>query len=480
VLNPTLRLLALAISPVSARTEPRRMEAEEAAVARVLRVVDEVVHAKARLRAERHPRVVAEGEHGLGGARRFPPGRRDTRCRRRPGGGAGRRRRRRRCRPCALTTLALALHGVGPRVCWICGRLRAAVARAQAGVEVGAADADGGRLGLDARGVGGALGDQAGDGAEAAAHHLHQHAVAVRGFRFELVLLQHELGVRPDRHAGAVGQPDDRGAAVGGGQAVAFLQGQAAAQRAGGFAGALGEADAAGELDFTGRLREDGTRQEDGGSQRCKPLECEFSGAHVVPPATGGGAGILDFALIPGRDGTDPMEGSCTHIVRDLHATAFQGDRGASAISSCSTAASLSSTACKRTGSAGRWGWAHTAPGKVAVPGEAADHVPVQVRHRIAQRSQVDLVRLQVAQQGLLHADQHVHALGPLGGRQVGELPDVRLPHQPVEGREAGLLRMDDAPARRLHHHPAAGRVAEGAAGHTSTRSMPPSFAAFT
>ena len=82
---------------------------------------------------------------------------------------------------------------------------------------------------------------------------------------------------------------------------------------------------------------------------------------------------------------------------------------------------------------------------EVAVPGEAGDHVPVQVGHHVPEGSEVHLVGLQVPDQHLLQRDQRLGAQDPLVRRQLGELAHVPSPDEPVERREAALVRA---------HHP--------------------------
>src|SRR5436305_1439002 len=66
-----------------------------------------------------------------------------------------------------LDQLGGGLDRIRPRLLGHLRRLAAAIALAQAGVEISAPDADRGRAGLDPGRIGRALGDQAGDGAKA-------------------------------------------------------------------------------------------------------------------------------------------------------------------------------------------------------------------------------------------------------------------------------------------------------------------------
>ncbi len=117
--------------------------------------------------------------------------------------------------------------------------------------------------------------------------------------------------------------------------------------------------------------------------------------------------------------------------------------------------------------------------GKVAVPVVAGNDVPVQVRHDVAQRGQVDLAGLQLPAQHLFGQRHGVHAVLALGGGEVGKLGHMRVPDDAVEGGKARLVGADEAQVLALPDQLAARLVAQHA-GHSSTFSMPPLLARCT
>ena len=180
---------------------------EEFAFGCVFFVIDEAVHAKAGGSAQGEAAVVAKGEYAArGAAGLYGLARVD--------GGtvyqAAARTTAVHGHDFALGAyeFGAGLYGVGVGFLRYFGRFAGAFALADAGIEVGAADADGGGLGLESGGIRGVFGDQSGDGAQAAREELHDHAVVGRTFPV-LELLDHHVGARAQGHAGAVLQPDD-------------------------------------------------------------------------------------------------------------------------------------------------------------------------------------------------------------------------------------------------------------------------------
>jgi hypothetical protein len=83
---------------------------------------------------------------------------------------------------------------------------------------------------------------------------------------------------------------------------------------------------------------------------------------------------------------------------------------------------------------------------KVRVVREARDHVPVHVRHHVAEAGQVDLVRLHHAAHRALHCVHDAHQMCPLGLAEIGELGHVRAPDHAAEARVVVLGRREDDP----------------------------------
>ena len=106
----------------------------------------------------------------------------------------------------------------------------------------------------------------------------------------------------------------------------------------------------------------------------------------------------------------------------------------------------------------------------------------MQVRHHVAQCGQVDLGGLQVVTQGLLHHGHHIHAMLAAGGFQVGKLGHMGIPDHAVKRRKPDFIRADDTQVGTTPHQRTAVSGAKRASSrtHTSTRSIPPWFAAAT
>ena len=138
-------------------------------------------------------------------------------------------------------------------------------------------------------------------------------------------------------------------------------------------------------------------------------------------------------------------------------------------IISRSSVGSLASIAgFARGGSRSRCAAAQTGAGKARVPVEARDHMPVQVRHHVAERGEVDLGRRQRVAQALLDHGDGFHAQRAVFGDEIGPFGHMVFPDHAIEGRKARFLRVDHAQFRRLEDQPAAGLVAQ--AGSPRTR----------
>jgi hypothetical protein len=117
----------------------------------------------------------------------------------------------------------------------------------------------------------------------------------------------------------------------------------------------------------------------------------------------------------------------------------------------------------------------------MAVPVKARNHMPVQVRHHVAQRCNVDLGGLQILAQGLFNLCHHIHAMRSLRGVQVGKLGHMGVPDHAVKGGKTRLVGTDDAqPCTAPDERPAIFTAQRAVVCHTSTRSMPPLLARCT
>jgi hypothetical protein len=100
------------------------------------------------------------------------------------------------------------------------------------------------------------------------------------------------------------------------------------------------------------------------------------------------------------------------------------------------------------------------------VVAEARDHMPVQVRHDIAERGEVDLVgRHHFTQRGFA-GEHHLHQCLPLGDRQVGHFPDVGIEDDAQKTRVVRLVGAHHAALGVAPQHAAAIGLAKGARGH--------------
>ena len=100
---------------------------------------------------------------------------------------------------------------------------------------------------------------------------------------------------------------------------------------------------------------------------------------------------------------------------------------------------------------------------EMCVPVKAGDHMPVQVRHHVAQRGQVNFCRLQLRTQHALDAHHCVHAGQAISGCEVRELCNMRRPHHAVESRKPGFAGLNDAQLVVAEHQHAAIGSAQGA-----------------
>src|SRR3990167_9493636 len=113
--------------------------------------------------------------------------------------------------------------------------------------------------------------------------------------------------------------------------------------------------------------------------------------------------------------------------------------------------------------------------------GQARDHMPVQVRHHVTERSEVDLGGQDVLAQHLLHHGDGIHAMQARAGVKVGELCHMGIPDHPVERRKARLVGTDHAQLLAAPDQMATVGVAQRAGcRHTRTRSIPPWLARCT
>ena len=103
---------------------------------------------------------------------------------------------------------------------------------------------------------------------------------------------------------------------------------------------------------------------------------------------------------------------------------------------------------------------------KMAVPVEAGDHMPMQMRHPVAQRGEIDFGGRELLAQDLLHQHHGLHAVLALTGREVGEFRHMRVPDHAVERRMTRLVGMDHAQASAAPDEPPAVGKAQRALGH--------------
>ncbi|KPL28724.1 MAG: hypothetical protein AMJ72_01660 [Acidithiobacillales bacterium SM1_46] len=66
---------------------------------------------------------------------------------------------------------------------------------------------------------------------------------------------------------------------------------------------------------------------------------------------------------------------------------------------------------------------------------KARNHVPMQVWHLIAERREIDLVRLQHRTQDFFRDERHPHEVRAVCVREIGHLLYVLVPDHSAEGR---------------------------------------------
>lgn len=119
----------------------------------------------------------------------------------------------------------------------------------------------------------------------------------------------------------------------------------------------------------------------------------------------------------------------------------------------------------------------------MCIVGKAWNQMPVQMRHHIAEASQVDFFRLQDFAQRRLNLTYRTHQGRSIFYRQISHFLDVCIPDHAAE---AGVIRIgdqDDAQLFIAEKNFSAGLFAQlTGCGHayTSTRSMPPLLARAT
>ncbi|MPM57607.1 hypothetical protein SDC9_104429 [bioreactor metagenome] len=109
--------------------------------------------------------------------------------------------------------------------------------------------------------------------------------------------------------------------------------------------------------------------------------------------------------------------------------------------------------------------------------------MPMQVRHHVAKRRQIDLGGRKHVTHRALHNGHRLHAQVAIRIGEVGQLGHVRIPDHAVEGRKASLFRADQAQLVATPDERAAVLLAQNTGRrrrHTSTRSIPPSLARLT
>ena len=99
----------------------------------------------------------------------------------------------------------------------------------------------------------------------------------------------------------------------------------------------------------------------------------------------------------------------------------------------------------------------------MSIPVKAGDHMPVQMRHHVSQRRKVDLGRLQMGTQGLLHFTHYGRAQRSIWHTEVRELSHVRRLDDPVKSRKARLVGADHPEFLALKHQSTAKRNAQRA-----------------
>ncbi|MNT29173.1 hypothetical protein D3C72_1649030 [compost metagenome] len=120
----------------------------------------------------------------------------------------------------------------------------------------------------------------------------------------------------------------------------------------------------------------------------------------------------------------------------------------------------------------------------VAVTG---DHVPVHVRRHVAETGHVDLFRLHHFTHGQLDLPHDFHDVVALARRQVRHFFHVLVPDHAAKAGIGGVINGHDGQALAAPQQGFTALLVGKAvqqcaqiAGHTSTRSIPPSLARFT
>ncbi len=77
---------------------------------------------------------------------------------------------------------------------------------------------------------------------------------------------------------------------------------------------------------------------------------------------------------------------------------------------------------------------------KIGIVVETRHHMPMQVRHNVAETGQIDFGRCKYATHGRFHTVDHVHQFVTLMRRQVGHFGNVLLPDNAAKCRRVGFV----------------------------------------
>lgn len=119
----------------------------------------------------------------------------------------------------------------------------------------------------------------------------------------------------------------------------------------------------------------------------------------------------------------------------------------------------------------------------MCVVGKAWNQMPVQMRHHIAQASQIDFFRLQDFAQRRFNLTYRTHQGGSIFDCQIGHFLDVCIPDNAAEAGVICISDQHDAQLLIAEKNFSAGFFAQltnCSHAYTSTRSMPPLFARAT
>ena len=109
------------------------------------------------------------------------------------------------------------------------------------------------------------------------------------------------------------------------------------------------------------------------------------------------------------------------------------------------------------------------------------NHVPVKMRHDVAETCQIDLIRTHDLADRRFHQPHGRHQLLAFYRRQIRHLGNMRIPYDAAETRIVLIGNQHDAQTLVAENDFASGLLAQFAGrchgAYTSTRSMPPAFA---